>query len=176
MNNKITENSKPFEILEARDPEYLSEAVNEALELGYELSWGGLNSEVYGHPFSFPETTFVQAVILKDKKKFENWAKEKIRIKEEAKKKAETEEKEHRKKEEESHKKVKKAEKRVLGKPVLFQPEKNRRAIGGKGIVKHVLISLINYSPTEYKIKRDKVHGYIWAKPSEITFLKEKKK
>ena len=176
MNNKITIDSKPFEILEDSDPQYLSDSVNKALERGYEPLWGGLvaNTSQYGSMYSFMERHVIQAVILKDKKKFDAWVKKEKDLIIKAKEEAEA----ARKKSEKNEEKRVALQNKYYGKRVYFRPKKSRRAKGGKASIVFVQSSHNSFIqrgiivPRGYVIKRDKVSRAIEADLEEITFLR----
>lgn len=169
VNDRITIKSKPFEILESHNPEYLSDAVNKAIELGYEPSWGGIvrgDMPEYGSMFMFMErsTVYCQAVLLKDKKKFDAWIKKE---EEERKKIAEQMQKEEKERKARI-KKTDKLRKRYINQEVNFHPS-NPRAKGGKAIVTHA--SFIGEIPHSFSLNRE-IGRPIHASPLDVTFLK----
>lgn len=176
MYNRIIEESKPFEILKDSHAETLSQNVNDAIERGYEPTWGGLvmrgvrGGLMHGFPMPVTETIFVQAVVLKDKKKFDAWVEEQVRIKKEADEKAA----EEIKRAEKRRKKRDKIKAKYIDKPAVFKSA-DPRIKSGKAVIKSVILNE-DFSVCAYKIKRDNAHRIAHALPSEITFPKETKK
>jgi len=173
MDNGITINSKPFEILTSRDPERLAGYVNDALEKGYELSWGGVSVRGEHVPYPFVsaiglDTLYSQAVILKDKAKFDAWASEKKRVQEEAAAQAKREAEEETKRREERFA----IAQSYLSKHVEFKPNRPLSPMtkGGRAIIKHVDLDRED-KPWKFLLKRENVSRIIEADASEVTFL-----
>jgi hypothetical protein len=137
----LSTDAKPFEILQSDNPHELSEIVNEALSVGYELAWGGVSTHIGGGPFGYGGwSTLFQAVILKDRAKFEAW----VKVKKEEEAEAEFQ---------------RQLIQKYTDKEVTYTP-KNPQAKAGRAIIREVLITRV----TLQEGRTIKVRGFMIRK------------